>query len=488
MESLNIKQVEIIASEVHLAKISLSHLADDLIDHICCEVETEMSLGKSFKEAYEAVKQIFGIRDLQKIQENTRYLIDKNYKLMKTTMKVSGLVSLILLGLATVFKIMHWPWAGVGMVLGFFILGMLFFPSAIYVNFRDSHKKKNLLLHLTALLGGIIFMAGILFKIMHWPWAGFMIIIGTTVLLWIFLPILLYVQIKKAKSRQEKVLYVIGVFSLIIFEMATAFKIMHWPGAMVLMLFGSVMMFSVFLPIYTSRKFKETGRITGQFIFLIITSMFAILFTFLLAVNVSKDILGNFVRQDENTIKINKYLESRNEKAYAEYKSLSDSVHVKCDSSVAVLKTYTQELCVYIEDLKIQIIQLTDGTEKQIAVQKAENPAMIQAKDNRDVVSYLMLGENNNGKASELKMKIEMYKSTVLKLAPTNPRIKTLIEKSLNTGDVVDDDVKQNWESQIFFAKAMISIMPALSDIEMNLRQIELEALNSIVEQNNNLK
>lgn len=488
MESLNIKQVEIIASDVHLAKITLSHLADDLIDHICCEVEAEMSLGKNFKDAYDSVRQVFGIRDLQKIQENTRYLIDKNYKLMKTTMKVSGLISLILLGLATVMKIMHWQGAGVGMVLGFFILSMLFFPTALYVNFRDSHKKKNPLLHISVLLGGIVFMAGILCKIMHWPGSGYMIIAGAFILLWIFLPILLYLQIKKAKSGSEKILYVIGVFALIIFEMATLFKIMHWPGAMIMMLLGSIMLFSVFLPMYTSRRFKESGRITGQFIFLIITSMFAILFTFLLAVNVSKDVLGNFVRQDENTIKINKYLESRNEKAYVIYKSLPDSIHIKSDSLVNILKSYTLDMCRYIEDLKVQIVMMSEVTNEQTAEQMTENPGMIMSKDRREIVKYFMLGDKNNGKAGELKNKIELYKKMISDIASSDPQIKILIEKSLNTGDVVIDGVNQNWEYQTFAGKVLSGCLSALSDIEMNIRQLEYEALCTIMEQNNNLK
>ncbi len=48
MQPLNKRQVDIIVADVERAKITLLHLADDLIDHICCEVESEMNQGKSF--------------------------------------------------------------------------------------------------------------------------------------------------------------------------------------------------------------------------------------------------------------------------------------------------------------------------------------------------------------------------------------------------------------------------------------------------------
>ncbi|PKP19915.1 MAG: hypothetical protein CVU05_10275 [Bacteroidetes bacterium HGW-Bacteroidetes-21] len=487
MESLSAKQVEIISADVQMAKITFTHLADDLIDHICCEVETEMSSGKSFQDAYEKVRQLFGIRELQKIQENTRYLIDKNYKNMKKMMKVSGTISLIMLGLATVFKIFHWPGAGPGFVFGFFILSMFFFPSAIYINFRDSHQKKNGLLHLTALIGGIAFMVGVLFKIMHWPGAGVMLVVGTGALLLLFMPILLFVSLKKAKTSKDKMLYSMGVFALIIFEMSFLFKMMHWPGSSVLILFGSILLFTVFLPMYTYKNFKENGRITGQYIFLVTTSMFAIIFTFLLSINVSKNVLENFIRQDYITMEVVKHLEVRNEKVYTEYEKMSDSIHLQCDSSVAVLKKNTQDLYDFINELKIQLVQATDKTDKKTAEEMIVNTSRIIAKDNYEVVHKIMLGDANNGKATMLKEKIEQYKTSVLALTVSNPRIKFLIEKSLNTEDYVTPEFKQTWEEYRFSGTVLIASLPVFSDMEMNVKQLEYEVLHSIICKSNNL-
>ena len=149
MYTLSKCQVQQIADDFENARITFSHLADDLIDHICCEVENEMYEGKSFDEAYEIVKQQTGIKTLQKIQENTQYLIDKNYRIMKMTMKITGNVSLALLALATLMKILHLPGASILLLLGFVILGLVFFPSALYTNYRDLEGRKSLALHLS---------------------------------------------------------------------------------------------------------------------------------------------------------------------------------------------------------------------------------------------------------------------------------------------------------------------------------------------------
>lgn len=58
---LNVSQIDRIEKQVQLAGISFSHLPDDLIDHICCDVETRMDKGETFDQAFEKVKVEIGI-------------------------------------------------------------------------------------------------------------------------------------------------------------------------------------------------------------------------------------------------------------------------------------------------------------------------------------------------------------------------------------------------------------------------------------------
>lgn len=477
---LNKNQVGIIVSDVEMAKITFMHLSDDLIDHICCEVEQEMNSGKSFEEAYEFIKLQTGIKVLQKIQDNTRYLIDKKYRTMKKTMKISGIVSLSLLGLATVFKIMHWPGANVGLVLGFFIMCVFFFPSAVYVNYRDVKQKSKLFMHLSVLIGGIAFMIGVLFKVMHWPGASVLLVTGWTVLLLIFLPLLMFSQLKSASSGKEKMIYVIGIIALIIFETATAFKMFHWPGASILMILGSVFLISVFLPMFTYHKFKQTGSISGQYIFLITTSMFFILFTFLLAMNVSKDMLRCFVNQDVNSQKIISYVETKNEQLVDEFKNQPDSLKLNKDSKITEIHSDANQLCEYIKSIKLQLIQACENVDAATAEDFAKNTYKITAKDNYIIVTNIMIGENNDGLGKSLKQRIEKFKVNILSATSENKDIANIVEKELNTNDGEINEEIFPWEIVQFYHIFTIRTLAFLSKLEFNVRLIESESIKYI--------
>lgn len=62
---------------------------------------------------------------------------------------------------------------------------------------------------------------------------------------------------------------------------------------------------------FTFLKFSKPEAKTGEFIFLITTLIYAIVFTALLSMNVSGDVLGHFVNIENNSSKINKYFEKK---------------------------------------------------------------------------------------------------------------------------------------------------------------------------------
>jgi len=133
MPELTLDNINIIISDVRKQEISFSHLADELIDHLCCDVEDEMLNGLDFSEAYKRVKMKLGNRRLKEIQEETLYAVDTKYRRMKNTMKISGITGTILLGFAALFKIQHWPGAGIMLTLGALALAFVFLPSSLRV-------------------------------------------------------------------------------------------------------------------------------------------------------------------------------------------------------------------------------------------------------------------------------------------------------------------------------------------------------------------
>lgn len=475
MYSLDKKQVEIITADVQLAGITFSHLPDDLVDHICCEVEILINEGKDFENAYKIVRKQVGIDVLQKIQENTKFLIDKNYRLMKTTMKISGNISLAMLGFGTICKIMHWPGAGILLAFGFLVLCLMFLPMVLYANYKNETKKQNLFLHITALIGCITFMAGVLFKIMHWPGSALLLMVGYLSLLLLFLPTLLFVKLKSAQTKKLKSIYILGIVSLIIFAFSNMFKMFHWPGASVLMIVGAVLLIGLFLPLYTWQMFKMEGKITGQYIYIVTISMFLILFTSLLAINVSKNIVVGFVNQANNTEVINNYLEKKNVKLLSEIENKRDTLELK--SKAISIKKNSDELCDYINNVQMELVVSVDNLDKANAKRVIADPMCIMAKDNWDKVNMLMIGLDGNGKAKELKQKLIQYKSNLTSNFKENTEFSKYLDNLINVTDKQNGQFTVSWEESHFYLCSIIRAISTLKELQSGVRMAESAAL-----------
>ncbi len=141
------------------------------------------------------------------------------------------------------FKFMHWPGAGpilsaslVGIsiaLLEHVISGRTSIVHQIYSNIK-SKDLRNIIYPLL----GIVYVLGVLFKVMHWPGAGNMIIvsiIGTSIALAQFA-----FSIRNSVSAILPLLYSITWLFVL-------FRIMHWPEPPYL-LYGSYFAFSILVP------------------------------------------------------------------------------------------------------------------------------------------------------------------------------------------------------------------------------------------------
>jgi len=147
-------------------------------------------------------------------------------------------------------------------------------------------KQKIYILGLTTAL--IVFL-GTLFKVNHWPGAGYLLLAGIFILVFVFLPLALVNSFKAEGNKGNRLLYVVTWLTALVLFISILFKVQHWAGAGFLMLVAIPFPFLVFLPVFllvTSRN-KEHNIYTTVYMlfFLMIISCF----TVLLALNVSKE-------------------------------------------------------------------------------------------------------------------------------------------------------------------------------------------------------
>jgi len=118
---------------------------------------------------------------------------------MKKLIYNSGIIITLIVLTGSLFKIQHWPGAGVLLTLGLGSLILFLIPAALINNYKAVGSRNKLLLYIVVFIVSLLVYGGALFKIMHWPGAGKLLIIGIPLPFFVFVPVFLY-SISKDKS------------------------------------------------------------------------------------------------------------------------------------------------------------------------------------------------------------------------------------------------------------------------------------------------
>jgi len=201
MEYLTEKNISEITTLIKAKGVEMEELLYDLVDHVCCMVEEKMEQGKNYANALDETMNSFGNKGIRNIQEETTYLLTKNILVMRKTMHIIGITSAVLLLLGSIFKIQHWPGAAVMYVLGAASLCLVFMPLYLIVRAKEKVGKLNTITNIIGVLSAIALCFGVLFKIMHWPWANNLMNIGGFILILVFLPLYIYNSFKNKQLK-----------------------------------------------------------------------------------------------------------------------------------------------------------------------------------------------------------------------------------------------------------------------------------------------
>ena len=277
MPELSLRNIDQISNDIRNEEISFSHLIEDLIDHVCCDVEFEMQTGMDFHQAYNRVKQKMGsVRRIREIQEETLFVVDSKYRNMKNTMKFSGIAGTIIFGCAALFRIQHWPLSGILLTIGAILLAFVFLPSALGVLWKETHNRNRLFLFISGFITAFLFISGTLFKVQHWPAAGYMLVLSAICAVFMLIPALLLNRLGDQENRQKRPVYIFGSAGAIFYILGMLFKIQHWPASSVLMVLGLIMLGFITIPWYTRLTWKDEKNISPAFIFIILGSLLII--------------------------------------------------------------------------------------------------------------------------------------------------------------------------------------------------------------------
>jgi hypothetical protein len=128
---------------------------------------------------------------------------------MKQKIYILGLISAMIISTGVIFKMEHWPLAQIFLASGIFILVVIFFPAALINSYKAEGSKHNRLLYIVTYITCFVVFTGMLFKIQHWPFAGIALLIALPFPYVVFLPVFLAVTSKNKNFNIYNTVFVL---------------------------------------------------------------------------------------------------------------------------------------------------------------------------------------------------------------------------------------------------------------------------------------
>ena len=417
MLSLTEEQIAFIEKDIRVRGITSPDLSIDLLDHICCLIENELDEYRNFEIVYQQTLLLFGEKGLKEIQDETnRLLTFKHYYFMNATMKISGYVSSMLILIGSFFKFQHWPGANVMIVVGVFFLATLFLPLLFILKFKSTEENnRSIVLSIIGFISSLLICVGILFRILHWPGARIMIIIGCVLLLLGYLPIYILSIYKNTTNKinaTATIILIIAGVGLIVTESGTGLS-------------------------------KTTSD------------------SFWRGVTESNELLKFNINESKKNYQI--ILAKQN----------TDSIKVM---KLKALQLATDTIIQFTTNMKAYLISKTEEGLTQAQAEKI-NLDILRSSGYGDVLTEMLLSEGNAKSlytAQALKVKIENYKQKIDRLSPN------VDLNNLNTNKIMVYGEQVDWAISNFEKLPLPLVIYNLIRIELSIKAVESAALFQI--------
>ncbi|MEZ5017869.1 MAG: hypothetical protein R2800_12500 [Flavipsychrobacter sp.] len=221
MYTLTDEQIDYIADDIRRNGVSMEDLQLNLLDHICCIIERDYKDGDNFKQLYQQTLQQFYTTELKEIEEETINLLNiKNYYLMKKSMIISGAIAVCILVMGAIFKIGHWPGAGILIFSGMVVFSLVFLPLVFLLKTKEVDTGREKIILGVGTLAGILYFISALFLIMHWPGARVIWILTLSLSFFVLLPLYFFNGIRKPETKLNTIVTTIILIGVLILQFA----------------------------------------------------------------------------------------------------------------------------------------------------------------------------------------------------------------------------------------------------------------------------
>ena len=323
-------------------------------------------------------------------------------------------------------------------------------------------------------------LIGVIFKISHWPGAGVLLSISIVLMVFLFFPIALVTSYMQHKDKSQLHLYLIAYLTIAFDSLGMLFKIMHWPGAGMLLIIGLPLPFVLFLPFYMRYHNKTKAKSDKNFFGLIFFMMYLAIISSLLAVDASKEVYDSIIPQIEKSVSQSNILKLRNDRYYKELiqnpNNENDVVFIE------TLNTNADNLCEILEDAKRELILAASKTNKDVISSKNINYNQLAGFNKRDLTVSFINQKGNNSKENLIESKLIDFENAIQNLSD-----KYELNDLLNHDDAPYSLalIRNNMYEGRFKYRSLVENLSALSFMQNRVRFIEYQILSTCLRQAN---
>lgn len=158
--------------------LSFKPLQDEMADHLICDLELRMREGYSFDKAWDDITGDISENHFPNIQHEVMETINKRF----TWSQGLSFLALGLLLVSMLFKVLHLPLAGELLIVSFVFISAALLTTSLTGVFLNRGKQGAA--RVLSMIAGIIFLLiGYAFKLLHMPGADQFILVAVSVLI-----------------------------------------------------------------------------------------------------------------------------------------------------------------------------------------------------------------------------------------------------------------------------------------------------------------
>ncbi|MBN2482246.1 MAG: hypothetical protein JXB19_10920 [Bacteroidales bacterium] len=315
----------------------------------------------------------------------------------------------------------------------------------------------------TYILGVIVVLfvfAGAVMKANHIAGAGITITAGVILLIVLFLPLALINNYNTECKHMNAVLHAVIYITCLIVFASMLFKIMHWPGAAIILKVAIPFPFVVFLPVYLIVTSKIKNYNIYNTVFVLFLLVYLSVFSVLLVLTISAD------KIDQSLVLADSY---RNTTAFVR-EGMSEPAG-------ANVTDYQQQLTAAAD----QLLATIDNCREELynSMNAPEDPSKISARsvkvlDSRTMGAKVLLDIDHHEPALQLEKSIQNF-IQVLGGFPGGESLANTASETLLISKV--DARGDSWRQRLFDDEFLSWVLVYLGSMETNVRLLKNEAM-----------